>query len=220
MYDMRGILLVTRPDYDYATRYLSTWAKKIVDFAEQKGKTVLDLEKKKANRKTFESMLIKQRPSLVFLNGHGNETCVTGHDNEPLVVSDDNENLLEGKIVYALACSSMSILGPNCTAKGAFAYIGYQQPFILSYTLEKRTRPEVDQLADLFLGPSNLIMTSLLKDHSVDEAIGKGRSEFSRNISDLVTSVSTNEQRSAIPYLLWDMQNLSYSGDGSARPFS
>ena len=52
------ILLVTRPNYDYTTRYISAWAKKIIDLAKSKGNIVLDLDKGRACKKELESMVL------------------------------------------------------------------------------------------------------------------------------------------------------------------
>src|SRR3989339_1028484 len=97
-------LLVTRPEYDYTTRYISAWAKKYFELAEQKGYTVVDLRRKRANRKEFESVIKKIKPAFVILNGHGNKNEVAGNDNETLVETNTNAEILADKITYALSC--------------------------------------------------------------------------------------------------------------------
>ncbi len=92
---MNSTLLVTRTEDDYATRYISTWAEKVISEAEGKGANVIDLRSKKAIRKEVESRLRKNKPSLVFLNGHGDSECVTGYEEEVIIKAGENENLLE-----------------------------------------------------------------------------------------------------------------------------
>ena len=61
---MKQHLLVTRPEYDYTTRYISAWAK-ISETSRTKGYAVIDLNRKRANRKEFESVVKRKKPTLV-----------------------------------------------------------------------------------------------------------------------------------------------------------
>lgn len=203
---MKHSLLVTRPNFDLTTRYISTWAKKIITLAKEKGSDVFDLDKNRANRKEFESMVTKNKPTLVFLNGHGDYNVVAGQDNEELLRVDDNERLLNSTIVYALSCRSGKNLGPSCVKSGADAYIGYNEDFIFLYDENKRTRPEQDKIAEIFLEPSNQIMVSLLKGHMPKEAHENSKRSFARKIGKLLSSQSTTLESSAVRYLIWDMQ--------------
>ncbi|MEK7168027.1 MAG: hypothetical protein AAB791_03435, partial [Patescibacteria group bacterium] len=132
-------LLITRPEHDYPTRYLSAWAGKFFKLAEEKKFSIIDLNRKRANRKEVESVLEKRNPALVILNGHGNDDRVTGHDNNPLVVAKDNSSLLKGKITYAISCRSASVLGKETGQYADTAYIGYKEDFIFIHLEEHRT---------------------------------------------------------------------------------
>lgn len=204
---MKHSLLVTRPNSDLTTRYISHWAEKIIALAEEKGSDVFDLDKQRANRKEFESVIIKKKPSLVFLNGHGDYDLVAGQDDEELICAGDNEKLLKSKIVYALSCRSGKILGPSSVKSGADAYIGYDEDFIFLYDENKRTRPEQDKTAEMFLEPSNQVMVSLLKNHAPQEAHKNSKQSFSRRIKKLLSSQSTALESSAVRYLIWNMQH-------------
>jgi len=204
---MKHSMLVTRPNFDLTTRYISIWAKKIIALAKSKGDAVFDLDKKRANRKEFESVIRKKEPSLVFLNGHGNYNVVAGQDNEELIRVGDNEQLLKSKIIYALSCRSGKILGPSSIKFGADAYIGYDEDFIFLYDENKQTRPEQDKTAELFLEPSNQVMVSLLKNHTPKEAHKNSKQSFARKIKKLLSSQSTALESSAVRYLIWDMQH-------------
>lgn len=204
---MKRSLLVTRPNFDLTTRYISKWAKKIIALAKEKGGDVFDLDKNRANRKEFESVMRKKRPSLVFLNGHGDYNAVAGQDNEALIRADDNEGLLKSKIVYALSCRSGKILGPSSIKSGADAYIGYDEDFIFLYDETKRTLPEQDKTAEMFLEPSNQVMVSLLKEHTPKEAHLNSKRSFARQIKKLLSSQSTSLESSAVRYLIWNMRH-------------
>lgn len=210
--------LVTRPSYDFATRYISTWAKRVIDWAEPRSNIkIFDLERKRACRNEFETMIKHNDPQLVLLNGHGNSTTVLGNDEEPLVSVGMNELSLAGRIIYALACSCAKTLGPASVAKGALAFIGYQEDFIFLYDTEKRTRPHEDKTAALFFDPSTLIPFSLLKGSSAKEAHQHATVAFTKNIRRLLASDSPVEDVAAVRYLLWNLQNLVCIGDKNAR---
>lgn len=172
---MATILLVTRPKHDLTTRYISAWAQTVIDEAHTRGHGVLDLHGSRARRAVVESMLTKQKPPLLFFNGHGNDHCVTGHNNEVLVATGTNEELLQGALVYALSCKSAKGLGVQSVRSGTRAYIGYNEDFVFLITTEKQTRPAEDRLAALFLDPSNHVMLSLLKGHSAEDAYLKAK---------------------------------------------
>lgn len=204
---MKHSLLVTRPNSDLTTRYISVWAKKIITLAKDKGVSVFDLDKKRANRKEFESMMRKNKPSLVFLNGHGDYNFVAGQYDENLVCAGENEKILESKIVYALSCRSGKGLGPSSVKSGADAYIGYSEDFIFLYDENKKTLPEQDKTAELFSEPSNQVMVSLLKNHSPKEAHANSKQSFARKVKKLLSSKSTVLESSVVRYLIWDMQH-------------
>lgn len=119
---MSGMLLVIRPKHDDTTHYLFHWAQEIINLAKEKGIKVLDLDKERANKNEFESVVAKMRPSFIFLNGHGNTDHITGADNKTLIQVGDNEKILQNKSVYALSCSSAKELGPASIGAGADAY--------------------------------------------------------------------------------------------------
>jgi len=211
---MNGTLLVTRPKHDDTTHYLFYWAQKIIEIAKEKGIKVLDLDRDRANKGEFESMVAKMRPSFIFFNGHGSVDCINGCDGEALIEVGDNEKILKGKSVYALSCSSAKKLGPASIRVGARAYLGYDDVFIFSYEPDKLSRPLDDKTAELFLGPSNQLVVSILKGHIAGESYDRSQKSFLQNIRKLVTSESSDS--SLIPYLLWDKMHQVCLGDENA----
>lgn len=116
-------LIITRPEHDPGTKYLSHWSKKLIEVAKKKGFNIIDLHQEKAEKKEFEGRVQKTDPSLVILNGHGNKNCVTGHDNKAIVKVGENEAILKNRITYAVSCDSAEGLGQSCADKNT-AYIG------------------------------------------------------------------------------------------------
>lgn len=210
-------LLLTRPDHDYATRYLSAWAEKFFDLAKEKGCSIIDLRRERANRIEVESVLSKRNPCFVVINGHGGDDLVAGYENKPLLIAKTNSSLLKGKITYAISCQSALVLGEEVGRYKDTAYIGYKDDFILLYLEKYRTRPTEDNLAGLFLEPSNLVATTLLKGHTAKESVLRARQEFLRNIQKLLTSKTTTDDSSALRYLVWDMKHLTLCGKGDKK---
>lgn len=211
---MNTTCLVTRPEHDDTTHYLSAWAKKTISFAEKKGFRVLDLHRDRANKKELESMLGKKCPKLVMLNGHGSESTVTGHKNTPILVAGENEGLLESKIVYALSCRSAKGLGPKSIEAGAISYTGYDDDFIFSFEPENVARPLHDETAKMFLEPSNAFVVSLIKGNTVGESRRKTKDFFQKNL--LKSLGSSAQDASLARYLWWDIKHFVSHGKEDA----
>ncbi|HUD07317.1 MAG TPA: hypothetical protein VMR34_05525 [Candidatus Saccharimonadales bacterium] len=204
-------VLVTMPDYEPTTRYLAAWAKSLIQYAERRSVNVLKLDKKRANRKEFESIVTKMSPDLIFMNGHGAEHCVTGQDEEVLL-DMDNSKILKGTIAYAVSCKSAAQLGPETIKKGAKSFIGYTQDFIFFSEGGTTSKPRTDKTAALFLDPSNQVVVSLLKGKSASESVKKGKQEFTRNILKASSSEAQLGYGAYLRFLWWDRQYLTHLG--------
>ncbi len=212
---MGNLLLITRPEYDVTTRYLSQWSEKIIKEAKNKGRSVIDLFRSKANRKRVISTLEKRSPGLVVLNGHGSENYVTGHDNE-VILKDGDRKAVSSKIIFARSCKSAKILGQNAVIQGATAYLGYKEDFWFRYNVAKISKPLEDKTAALFLEPSNHLVISLLKDHPTGYANNTSKALFRKNIEKLLIEGPSAEDYDTIRYLYWDMINQVCLGNEEA----
>ncbi|MBI2664503.1 hypothetical protein HYX10_04135 [Candidatus Woesearchaeota archaeon] len=208
---MNKTYLLTRPEHDATTYYLSKWAGETVPYAEKKGIRVLDLHGKRANKREVESMLKSFSPGLVVLNGHGNKSTVTGYNDEPILEAGKNEALLRSKIVYAISCSSAKELGRKSVKRGAISYTGYDDDFIFIYDPNNFSRPLKDNTAKLFLEPSSVFAESMLKGNTVEEACTKTRNLFKENIRKLMAS--SGGDASSVRYLWWDLRHFISHGD-------
>ena len=211
---MDKTLLITRPKHDSTVRYLFYWAKDALELAKKKGMKVWDLDGKRANRKEVESILKKRKPSLVFLNGHGNDGVVMGQDNEVLVQAGDNEDFLAGKIVYALSCRSGKKLGPESIKKGSAGYIGYKEDFIFMAEPNKMSDPLSDKTAGLFLEASNQVVTSLLKGHTMKQSHDRSKNMFAKNAYKVAAGGSKDYLLAT--YLLWNAEHQVCLGNQDA----
>lgn len=209
-------LLITRPEHDATTLYLSQWSKTIIEEAKRRGIRVIDLHRKKANRGRVIGILEKRSPKLAVLNGHGNENSVGGHDNE-IIIKERDIKALESKIIFARSCKSAKRLGPSAINHGAIAYLGYKEDFWFVYTEEKIFKPLEDKTAKLFLEPSNYVPIALLKGHKAGQANSKSKMRFRKNIEKLIIEGPASDNYYAIRYLLWDMVHQVCLGDQNAK---
>ena len=206
-------MLITRPEHDKTTHYLSNWSKKIIDIAENKNIKVFDLNREKAIRTNVEVRLRKLSCNLTFFNGHGDFNVITGHNNEPIIIGGENEGLLKSKIVYAISCKSAKELGPRSVKAGAVSYTGFDDDFIFVYEPENISRPLHDNTAKLFLEPSQLFMKSLIKGNSVREGMDKTKKLLADNF---LKALNDNDRDSA-KYLWWDLKHFVSHGDVDAK---
>ena len=206
-------MLITRPEHDKTTHYLSNWSKEIINIAEGKNIKVFDLNREKAIRTNVEVRLRKLSCNLTFFNGHGDFNVITGHNNEPIIIGGENENLLKSKIVYAISCKSAKELGPRSVNAGAVSYTGFDDDFIFVYEPENISRPLHDNTAKLFLEPSQLFMKSLIKGNSVREGMDKTKKLLADNF---LKALNDNDRDSA-KYLWWDLKHFVSHGDVDAK---
>lgn len=199
--------LITRPEHDDTTYYLSNWSKKAIDLAKNKNIKVIDLNKERANRKEVTSVIIKKNPSFIVFNGHGNYDCISGHKNEVLIKAWENENLLKSRVVYAISCKSAKQLGPQSMKAGALDYIGYDEDFIFVYNPKFMTHPSEDDTIKLFLDPANEVVISILKGNSTKMAVELSQHLFKKNIGKLLSSEASPEDITYAKYLWWDMKH-------------
>ncbi len=204
---MTNGILITRSSHDLPNMYLSYWCEPLIEKLKEAHVQVLDLFQKKANPNNFLSYVTKRNPSVIFLNGHGGPDFICGYDDVVLVDRKNCEKLLKGKIIYARSCQAGAVLGPYAIIKGAVAFIGYSRNYSIGYSEEKRTHPLTDNVARLFLEPSNLIPQSLIFGNSPTQAYQTSQKEMRKNLQYMLSSKSTMDERDAAPYL-WN--NIKY----------
>jgi hypothetical protein len=212
---MSKSLLVTRPNHDFTTNYLYFWSTYVIRLAEVKSITVYDLKSKKATKKNFESYLKSKRPAAIFLNGHGNKDAIGGHENE-IILHAGQHSYLSKCIVYARSCEVGATLGYELVADGAAAFIGYTRKFNIGYMQSMITKPLEDRLARLFLEPSNLVMTTIIKGHNVESAYLRSKEAMISNFRKMLSTTASYEERFAARWLWGNIKGLVYIGDGKA----
>ncbi len=182
-------IIITLPRYEYAVNYLTVSSKSIIQEANKKGIKVKELKDKNANRKEFESLIKSLDYKMVVFNGHGSEDTISGHRGEPIVQAGVNDSLLKGRIIYARSCLAGNILGKECMKndqEGCF--IGYILPFMFYIDNEWLSNPHKDNIAPIFIEPSNLIPISLIKGNTTLQSHEKSKKQTLKTIKKVLRS--------------------------------
>lgn len=209
--------LITRPNHDKVTSYLFQWGKEVIQYKYPEKIQFFDLQGVDANKEKVESYLKKQFPRAVLFNGHGSNRIICGFKDENLIEMGKNDELLKGKIIYSLSCSSAKELGVSAVNKGAETFIGYKNSFVLYTDSNRESTPLKDNIAASFLNPSNRLSISLLKGNSAQEASNRSREDFKKEIKKFITESSISGSERIAIALLWDMDNQVVLGNTNAK---
>lgn len=190
---MAGILF-TRPNHDQITNYISQWSESIISLARAKRFVIFDLTGKKADRESLEKYLVSNKPDFLFLNGHGSSDVVCGYNDEILIDDNTGSGMVKGLIIYARSCNAGENLGKTLVVKGVRAFIGYTKPFAIGISNNFVFRPKKDPLAKLFLEPSNLVGTTLIKGNTVKEAHSRSILGMKKTLLEMTMSNIPNKK--------------------------
>lgn len=205
---MKQGLLITCPEYDDATAYLTYFSKTILEAAANKSLKTKKIKDKELNMKSFSQIIKRLDYRLTVLNGHGSPDSIFGYKKNLIVKLGKNDKLLKERIVYARSCNAGLILGSKCmdrTKKGCF--IGYNLPFIFYMDQKWTTKPHNDKVAELFLDPSNLVPISIIKGHTTLEAHNNAKKGMLKTMKRLLKG----QQEEETPFYLEALWN-NYSG--------
>ncbi len=166
---MKKGMIVSLPNSDLVTQYISYYSSFVEKEAEKKNIPIKKLVSEDANMNEFNKVVSKLSYPFVFLNGHGSAEEILGQK-ESLLKVGVNHLLMKDKVVYARSCNSALILGKECVKNSNGCFIGYNLPFQFYNDENWSGNPEKDPLAGLFIEPSNLIPISLIKGNSAEFA--------------------------------------------------
>ncbi|MEM0473333.1 MAG: hypothetical protein QXF88_01270 [Candidatus Aenigmatarchaeota archaeon] len=205
-------LLITRPEYDIETYYLSSWSNVIINEAIKNGIKVFDLKGKKANKKILLSFLSKHEPNFVVMNGHGDETHIYGNNDVPIVSENSDEEYFENKIVYTVACDAAKSLGESITKRGNNCFIGYKEKFMFHIdSTSPFNEPMKDRIAASFFIPTNKIPMSIIRGYTTKESVEMAIDEFKKEIRKWRMSKDI-EAPFILTALFWDLTFLVHLG--------
>jgi len=177
---MNNSILITRPEHDVATSYISYYAGLIIKDIISKGIAYKDFQGKELIAENVHKFLVKQDPKLLFLNGHGSEDAIEG-SRGTILFSIKDKHLLKDRMIYARSCHLGARFGKEIVEKGCF--IGYDVPFMF-YT--DTGRPSNDKVASYVLEPSNEVMNALLKGNTALVAHNRSKEAMRKNMNKLL----------------------------------
>ena len=211
-------MLITLPDHDTPTRYISAWVQKIVIPVAERNNIVPHILKGKAVTKSkITEILTNETIQFASFNGHGDDKTITGYDYEPLITFGENHDLIKGKIVHAFACNSGKVLGKKCKSK---AFIGYDNSFMLVSDYMSETRPLKDKFATPIINCALEVPLQLVKKKTAKEAYEKSQETYQKMIDEYTISSSkytTEELYAILPVLLWNKKCQVRHGELSAK---
>ncbi len=197
----RGIL-ITLPRHDDVTEYLSQFSHQIELAANEKGVELKKLIDKDATKDNFGKVLKKQDYKMVIFNGHGSESSISGQK-EVIVEIGVNDFLLKERIVYARACHAAKVLGVECTKNSKEGcFVGYDKPFQFYVDIQLTGNPLKDNIARLFLEPSNTLPISIIKGNSSAVANENSKKKMLKNIRKVLRDL--NPESFKIAEALWN----------------
>ncbi len=217
-FKMKQGLLITCPEHDDATAYLTYFSKPILEVAANKSLKTKKIKDKELNMKSFSQIIKKLDYRLAVLNGHGSPDSIFGYKKNLIVKFGKNDKILKERIVYARSCNAGLILGSGCmngTKNGCF--IGYKLPFIFYMDERWTTKPNNDKVAGLFLDPSNLVPISIIKGHTTLEAHDNAKRGMLKTMKRLLKSPREEETPFYLEALWNNYHGQVISGDCGAK---
>jgi hypothetical protein len=199
---MKKGLIITLPQSDLVTTYLSVFSKKILTSCSEKDIPLKKLRAENANRENFEKSLNKLDYKFLVLNGHGSVNCITGHKEEPLLKIGENEELIKHRITYARSCFIAQGMQTVFSQESDGCFIGYLFPFMFMNNQTWSGNPSKDKIAGLFLNTSNLVPLGLLKGHSAKESSDNCKKAILKIIKNTIFSQDGDEK--AIAEAMWN----------------
>ncbi len=214
-------IIITLPNYDIETSYLSYYSQELIEFAETDGKTIISLKKPQLKKANFKKRVQTNNPSLIIINGHGNPDIIYGDKidgkEEILITEKEDNTYLLGRVIFARACSAAASLGKKI-ADDDSCFIGFKVPFVFYANEEYITNPMKDKRAKLFLEPPNDLSKSLIKGRSPEQSV----ETFNNNCSKNLYRVLSNQKEPgsiALATALWNnMEAIVILGNESKNP--
>jgi len=181
---MQRGLIITCPRCDNATEYLTYYSKSIVEEAEKRSIKFKEIHNKVLDMTNFSEIVTTLDYQMIVFNGHGSKDSIFGYKDNIIIQVGKNEDIIRERIIYARACNAAVVLGVECmknTKNGCF--IGYSIPFVFFMDESWISNPHNDNVAKLFLIPSNMIPLSLIKGNPTIEAHENSKKQILKNIN-------------------------------------
>lgn len=177
---LKKYILIGRCECDGIVSFPFFWAEELIPFAKTKNFDVIDLKRENFCKDKIKTHIEEKNPSIIFLNGHGDEFSVRGYLQEQVIILGENDHLFNGKIAHIISCKTALFLGQSMKDKGCIGFLGYNGPFHIEtdYNPEK----DKDMIANFFKEGVNSASRILIGGGSVKEAYEKSQEIYKKNI--------------------------------------
>ncbi len=213
---MKKGMIITCPEYDDATAYLSFYSQKIIHEAETRLIPTKIVKDKDFNLKGFSKIITKLDYNLVVFNAHGSSDAIYGYKHQMVISVGENQELLANRVVYARSCCAGFNLGQKCVGDDG-CFIGYFVPFIFYMDSRWTTKPHNDKVAEIFLEPTNLVPLSLMRGRTASEAHGNSKVQMLKNLDRLMKGPQLSETPFYIEALWNNYAGQVLHGNGLAK---
>jgi len=199
---MKKSVLITLPNFDDVTTYLSIFSKEIILNCQKNQIKIKCLEKEKVTSINTTNIIKKLDCKMIIFNGHGSPKSIRGHKNEKLISLGENDYLLNNRITYARSCWALLELGKKCVEGNKGCFIGYKIPFMFIIDNTRITNPIKDNIAKIFFDTSNLVPIGLIKGHTAKESNENSKRSMLKAINKALTN--NDKDSHAIAQILWN----------------
>ncbi|MCL5419755.1 MAG: hypothetical protein M1354_02650 [Candidatus Marsarchaeota archaeon] len=214
---MEKSVIITLPDHDIETTYVSKWSEAITTEGKRCGLKVVQLISKRASRDVIEGIVASKGIDLFIVNGHGDEDAIYGYGDKALI---DGRNISKFKgIIYTIACEAAKSLGKAAVSKNTKCFIGYTEKFVIIYDHTKTVTPLKDELSRPFFDSTNRIPLSIMKGNSCAESVERAKKAYDEwivKVRSLVIDEHLPEQEWLLRALIWDSVSLKLLGNGDS----
>ena len=163
-------ILIGRCECDEMVAFPFFWAEDLIPYARERKFDIVDLKRKRFCKEQVKKHIEDKNPTLIFLNGHGDENSVRGYNQEPVITLYENDYLLKGKTAHILSCDNGKFLAQSCIDKGCKGFLGYDGLF----HIETDYNPKKDehlQSPCIFFGIYKRKDINVINNHKSDKII-------------------------------------------------
>lgn len=197
---MRRGLLITLPQSDIVTQYLTVFSKPIINECKKRQIKYHEIKNNDVNMKNVENKIKSYDYKMNVFNGHGEISSIKGHKNR-IIIDKSNSVLLKNKITYARSCWTAEGVGRICEDSSG-CFIGYKIPFMFLSDITWSGNPIKDNIAKIFFDTSNRVPIGLIKGQTAKQADDNSRKSMLKMIKKLLLEKQKDSQ--VIAEVLWN----------------
>jgi len=195
-------VLITLPQSDDVTEYLTVFSWPIIKECDERGIKCHKINNKEVIKSNVEQRIKSYNYKMNVFNGHGEIDRITGYKNQ-VIIDKTNWDILNNRINYARSCWSASVLGNSCMKENKEGcFIGYDIPFMFLIDTTWSNSPAKDNIAKVYFDTSNRVPIGLIKGQTAQEADENSKKAMLKEINKLLLSNDKDSENMA--EILWN----------------